>query len=65
MPIATYHPTSAVQHYAQELAQYTLRQYSSAAASLDDIKWERLERLPGSHSRNLKLGKPVTISSSQ
>ncbi|KAF5326578.1 hypothetical protein D9611_000356 [Ephemerocybe angulata] len=40
-----------VQHYAQELAQYTMRQFSKATAVLDDNKKERLAKLPGSHAR--------------
>ncbi|KAF6763090.1 hypothetical protein DFP72DRAFT_523234 [Ephemerocybe angulata] len=45
-----------VQHYAQELAQYTMRQFSKATAVLDDNKKERLAKLPGSHARVFQTG---------
>ena len=41
------------QQYSQELAQYTLRQFSMANAVLDDNKKTNLAKLPGVYSRVL------------
>ena len=41
------------QQYSQELARYTLRQFSMANAVLDDSKKTKLAKLPGVYSRVL------------
>ncbi|TFK25179.1 hypothetical protein FA15DRAFT_573575, partial [Coprinopsis marcescibilis] len=39
--------------YSNELAAYTLRQFSAANSRLDDKKKSKLSKLPGSYSRIL------------
>ncbi|RXW25065.1 hypothetical protein EST38_g837 [Candolleomyces aberdarensis] len=51
--------------YSQELAQYTLRQFSMANAVLDDSKKTKLAKLPGVYSRVLTAESLTSVPSSR
>ena len=58
----TKHRRGPTQQYSQELAQYTLRQFSMANAVLDDNKKTKLANLPGVYSRVLSAESLATGS---